>query len=60
MRLLRSDLGYGYKVGVEEDVGDVICQIYCRQVEGCLFFTLIKCNIHYGLMLDNWRLFKLI
>ena len=36
-----SNLGYGYKMGVEEDVGDVILEIYCREVGGCLFFTYI-------------------
>ena len=55
-----SDLGYGCEMGVEEDVGDIILEIYGRKVVGCLFFTHIKCNIHYGLVLDNWRVFKLI
>ena len=47
-------------MGVEEDVGDIILEIYGRKVVGGLFFTNIKCNIHYGLVLDNWRVFKLI
>ena len=56
--MLKLYLGYGKKVGVEEDVGDVSLEIYCRQVGPWLIFTHIKCNFHYELVLANWDLFK--
>ena len=59
MKRTKSDLGYGEKVGVEEDVGDVSLEIYCRQVGPWLVFTHIKCNFHYELVLANWDLFKI-
>ena len=58
MKKTKSDLGYGKKMRVEENVGDVSLEIYCRQVGPWLIFTHIKCNIHYELMLANWGLLK--